>query len=205
MGGRVGKVVAAFVTVLALAACGAVSPKLSPLPADGVVVAYGDSLTYGTGAPQGESYPAVLEGLIGRTVVSAGVPGEVTAEGLARLPDTLARYRPALLILCHGGNDILRRLDERQTADNLRGMVRMARERGVEVMLVGVPKPGLRPAPPKFYRKIAREAGLPYEGAILAKIMADGSLKSDYIHPNARGYRMLAEAIAELLRKSGAL
>lgn len=196
---------ATLLALLMLTACSAASPKLAPLPPDAVLLAFGDSLTYGTGAAPGESYPAVLAGLIGRRVINAGVPGEMTADGLARLPETLDRYRPALLILCHGGNDFLSKLDERQTADNIRGMVRMARERGVEVVLIGVPQPGLLPAPPKFYRRVAREFGSPYEGDILKKILSSGSLKSDYIHPNARGYRKMAEALATLLQNGGAL
>jgi len=190
---------------VALAGCGGSAPKLSKLPADAVVLAFGDSLTFGTGAQSEASYPAVLEKLIGRKVWNAGVPGEVSATGLARLPSAIDEYQPKLLILCHGGNDLLRRMDEGQTAENLRGMIRLAKQRGIDVVLIGVPKPGLFPSPPDFYAEIAKEFGLPYEDAALKAVLRDNELKSDLAHPNVRGYARLAEAVAALLKKSGAL
>jgi acyl-CoA thioesterase-1 len=196
---------AALLGALALAACTKAAPQLAPLSADAVVLAFGDSLTHGIGASPEESYPAVLERLIGRTVISAGVSGEVSAEGLTRLPEALDRYRPNLLILCHGGNDMLRKLDERQAADNIRVMVRLAREKGVDVVLIGVPKPGLAPAPSQFYRQVAREFNIPYEGNILKRILTKNALKADYIHPNAQGYKIIAEGIAALMKENGAL
>jgi len=109
------------------------------------------------------------------------------------------------VILCHGGNDFLRKLDDAQTANNLRAMVRLARSRGAQVLLVGVPKPGLMPSPANFYPEIAKELGLPYEDSALRKILTDNSLKSDLVHPNATGYARLAEAVAALMRKAGAV
>jgi len=194
----------AAVIVFLFCGCSSV-PQLPRLPTDGVVLAFGDSITFGTGANGGESYPAVLAQLIGRQVVNAGVPGEVTAEGVARLPGVLDRERPALVVLCHGGNDLLRRLDRGETAASLRAMVRMARERGIAVVLVGVPALDLSLSPPKFYREVADEFAIPYDGKTLPRILGKGSLKSDYIHPNAAGYRKLAEALAELLARSGAV
>ncbi|HYA46420.1 MAG TPA: arylesterase [Burkholderiales bacterium] len=196
---------ALFVALGLLAACGARAPALPRLPADAVVLAFGDSLTFGTGADPRESYPARLEALIGRKVIAAGVPGETSAEGLARFPAALDEAKPQLVILCHGGNDFLRKLDEAQAADNLRAMVRLARSRGAQVLLVGVPRPGLPPSPAGFYSEIAKEFGLPYEDAALRKILTDNNLKSDLVHPNAIGYARLAEALAALLRKAGAV
>jgi len=201
----IARIAALTVVACALAGCGGGAPKLSKLGADTAVLAFGDSLTFGTGAQPEASYPAVLEKLIGRKVWSAGVPGEVSAAGLARLPSALDYYQPKLLILCHGGNDFLRRLGDAQAAENLRAMIRLAKQRGIEVVLIGVPKPGLFPSPPDFYAKIAKESGLPYEDAALKAILRDNELKSDLAHPNARGYAKLAEAIAALLKKSGAL
>lgn len=181
------------------------SPKLSPLPADATVLAFGDSLTYGTGAGDTENYPAVLRALTGRNVINAGIPGETTAEGMARLPQTLDEHLPRLMILCLGGNDFLRGLGESQAADNIRSMIGMARSRGVEVVLVGVPRFGIMLSPPEFYAQVAEELKVPYEGEVMRAVLVDNAMKSDEIHPNALGYKAIAEAVAALLKKSGAI
>lgn len=180
-------------------------PKLSPVPSSGVVLAFGDSLTYGTGAAAGDSYPAKLEKMIGRRVVNSGVPGEITAEGLERFVGVIDKEKPALVILCHGGNDLLRQMDQRQAAENLRKMIRLAKDSGASVVLIAVPALGLSLTPPPFYAEIAKEAAVPIELKALGKILGKASLKSDYIHPNAAGYGQLAESLAELLKKSGAI
>ena len=179
--------------------------KLPPLAPDAVLLAFGDSLTYGTGANEDESYPAQLARLTGRRVVREGVPGEVSAAGLARLAAMLDEHRPRLLLLCHGGNDFLRRMPKEQAAENVRAMIRLAKSRGVEVVLIGTPEPGFTVVPPAFYGEIAKEFRIPYESDVLGKILRDGALKADQVHPNAKGYLLMAERVAELLRKSGAI
>jgi len=190
--------------VLAAAACGQ-RPKLERLPANAVVLAFGDSLTFGTGADEVESYPAQLQTLIGRRVVGAGVPGEVTAQALERLPAALDEHAPRLLLLCIGGNDFLRRLGNAQAERNVRAMVQLAKGRGVAVLLIATPEPGLLPSPPAFYAAVAKDLGVPYEDGVIAEVLKDASLKSDPIHPNARGYRVIAERLAERLKKTGAI
>ena len=194
-----------LVLVIAVAAGCGDKPKLSRLPGEAVLLAFGDSLTFGTGAAEHESYPAQLEKRVGRRVVRAGVPGEVTAQALARLPAALDEHAPRLLLLCIGGNDFLRRLGNRQAEANVRAMVKLARTRGIEVLLIGTPEPGFSVTPPAFYAGIAKEFAVPYEDAAIAQVLKDASLKSDPIHPNAQGYGVIAERIAERLRKSGAI
>lgn len=186
-------------------ACSRSSPRLSRLDADATVLAFGDSLTFGTGANEAESYPAQLESLIGRRVIGAGVPGEVTSAGLERLPALLDEHKPQLLVLCLGGNDLLRRMDEGALASNLRAMIQLARDRGIGVVLVAVPRPALLSSAPELYTQIANEMKVPLEADVIKDVLYDQSLKSDPIHPNAKGYRKIAEAIAKLLKSSGAI
>ncbi len=194
-----------LVAAMLLPAACSKTPQLQSLAADATILAFGDSLTAGTGASDTESYPSVLARLTGRKTVNAGVPGEISAAGVQRLPELLERERPALLILCHGGNDLLARQDHKLIAGNLRAMLRVAGEHGVPVLLVAVPSPDLSLKPPPLYEELSREFHIPLEQKALAHIMGKGSLKSDHIHPNAAGYRLLAEALEKQLKKSGAL
>jgi lysophospholipase L1-like esterase len=198
-------VATALIAAIVLAGCGERVPRVPAVGPNEVIVAFGDSLTYGTGAAESESYPAVLAQLIGRKVVRAGVPGKLTAQGLMRLPQVIEAHQPALVIVCLGGNDMLRKLDEAQIRGNLRQIIRTIRDRGASVVLVGVPRPALLTSAAAFYGELAKEHRIPYEGKILNHIMHQLELKSDPIHPNAKGYRRMAEAIADLLREAGAI
>ena len=84
-------------------------------------------------------------------------------------------------------------------------MVEAARSRGIAVVLVGVPAPGLLLSVPDLYEKLAEEQRLPYDAEALRTILGDRALKSDPIHPNAEGYRQLAQRLHALLRAAGAL
>ena len=142
---------------------------------------------------------------IGRRVINAGVPGEVSADGLARLATLLERENPALVLLCHGGNDLLRKLDPAVTETNLREMVALARANGAQVLLIGVPRPGLFLGTADYYERVATDLALPFEGKVLADVLGDNTTKSDAVHPNAAGYARLAEAVDQVLRDAGAL
>ena len=196
---------AIFLALLLLFAACSKTPQLAKLPNDAVILAFGDSLTFGTGATPQTSYPAMLEKLIGRRVIGAGVPGEVTAEGLERLPDVIEEENPRLLILCHGGNDLLRKTGEDKAEANLRAMIALAKSKGIQVVMIAVPKPGFTLASPPYYEKIASDLQLPIESKILRSILSSPDLKSDTVHPNAAGYEKMAEAIAELLKAAKAI
>ncbi len=187
-----------------LAACDR-APTLPKLSSHDVIVAFGDSLTHGTGASTDDAYPAVLAALTGRTVINAGVPGDTTSSGLARLPAVLDEYKPRLVLLCLGGNDMLRKQPEAATENNLRLLIKTIRSSGAEVVLIGVPEPRLFGGTPDFYARLAEEMQLPLEADIFNEVLKDNRLKADPIHANAAGYRLVAERLAELLREAGAL
>jgi acyl-CoA thioesterase-1 len=200
------RTVAALLAVaLLLGACGGSKAKIARLEPGAVVLAFGDSLTFGTGAAKDESYPAILARNTGLHVVNAGVPGEISAEGLARLSTALDEAQPKLLILCHGGNDFLRRMDEATAASNIRAMIELAKSRGIPVVLVATPKPGIPASVPAFYGEIASQADIPLEGSVVKDVLYDSRLKSDLVHPNGKGYGAMAAAVEKVLKKAGAI
>lgn len=172
-----------------------------PIDKEGVILAFGDSLTYGYGAAPQESYPARLEKILGRKVINAGVSGELSDAGLKRLPSLLREHHPKLLILCHGGNDILQKKSTDLLRRNLEEMIRLAREGGAEVMLIAVPEFGLLYLSPlPLYGELAKQYHLPIESDILSNLLHDNRTKSDYIHPNALGYQKMAEAVGKIIK-----
>jgi acyl-CoA thioesterase I len=187
-----------------LAACDR-APTLPRLTQQDVIVAFGDSLTHGTGASDDTAYPAVLASLTGRTVINAGVPGDTTTTALQRLPEVLDEYKPRLVLLCLGGNDMLTKQPAVATENNLRLLVQAIRASGASVVLIGVPEPKLFGGAPDFYARVAEDMQLPLEQDIFNDVLRDNHLKSDPIHANAAGYRKVAERLAEFLKEAGAL
>jgi acyl-CoA thioesterase-1 len=190
----------------ALLACTSQTAQLGYLPTDAVILAMGDSITFGSGAGNGKSYPEILERLSGRKVINAGIPGELSSEGAARLPALLDEHQPRLVILCHGGNDILRRKPKETLVNNLRSMIESARQRGIDVLLVGVPEFSLMLlSSADLYAELAEEYNIVAELEILPEIISNQRLKADRVHPNGSGYRKLAETLFNTLREHGAL
>ena len=181
------------------------SAKLQPLKAGATILAFGDSLTYGTGTSKNKAYPAILETLVKFKVINAGVPGEISQAGLTRLPDLIKKYHPDLIIICHGGNDILRKLDLSITQSNIQQMINISKDNNSEVVLIGVPEFGLFLDPSPIYLALANKNNVPIENEVLGDILGKNALKSDQIHPNTDGYQLLAQSIDSLLQQSGAI
>jgi lysophospholipase L1-like esterase len=129
----------------------------------------------------------------------------LTAKGLERLPGLLDKHQPDLLILIHGGNDMLRKKSLQKATDNLRQMIALSRNRGIPVVMMAVPNPTLVLSPADFYEELASEMSVPIEIDAIADILQYPSNKSDAVHPNAKGYRMMAESLQDLLSSTGAL
>ena len=191
--------------LLPLVACDDGGNSLTFMRPNDVTLAFGDSLTVGVGARPELSYPAQLSKLIGRKVVNGGKSGEVSADGATRLPALLDKVKPELLVICHGGNDILRKLDREQLRTNLRRMYEAANQRGIKVVMVAVPQLGFGLQDVGLYRELATELGIPLVPDRLRALLVDNQYKSDPIHLNDKGYRLLAEAIADLLSERGAI
>ena len=173
------------------------------LPLDTKVLTFGDSLTFGYGVARDKSYPSVLVDLLHVTVINEGISGELSAQGLARLSSVLERHKPDILVLCHGSNDILRKQDITQTKANLNQMVKMAKDKGIYVLLVGVPTFDILSFNvPSFYYEVAKENRIEIEDKSLKKVLEGENLKSDQVHPNEQGYDLMAKNIARILSEN---
>lgn len=194
-----------LLTLLALWGCEPSVPAQKPLRSNAKILAFGESLIYGKGVLPEESIPARLEAGSGRVVINGGRPGEISAEGVKRLPIWLNEHEPDLLILCHGANDLLRSISEDKVEANIRAMVRMARDRGIDVILIAVPKFGGLNAAPGFFVDVAEEFKIPLEKHVLEEIVGEPRYHKDSVHPNAEGYQRVADALLKLMHASGAL
>ena len=181
------------------------SPSLNYVPEDGAIVAFGDSLTVGVGAAPEDSYPRVLAQLSQRTVIGAGVSGEETTAGQKRLAQVLEETTPNLLILLQGGNDILRNRNMRIVKQNLAAMIELARSKGIDVVLIGVPAKKLFSDVAPLYTELADEYRLVFAKELVSGLLRESAYKSDPVHLNKQGYQKLAEEIHALLQKHGAL
>ncbi len=198
-------VLAILLLSFTLYSCSDSSNNLNPLSSDATILAFGDSLTHGTGADNGEDYPTLLAKLTNINVINAGAPGEVSSKGLERLPAVLDEHNPDLLILIHGGNDILRKLSRHEQKSNLSAMIELTKTRNIDIAMLGVPEPGIFLKSAEIYEQLANETNIPIDLSLLPDILGDNSLKSDIAHPNAKGYQQMAEGIFEFLKDNGAL
>ena len=193
-----------------LAGCGRRGPAARPVPRGATVLALGDSLTYGTGASADTSYPTVLAGLTGWQVVNAGVPGDTSAQALARLPALLDEHHPALVVVSIGGNDFLRKLPESDTRAHVHRICRQALAAGTQVLLVAVPRATLaaalgQPSDHALYAEVAADLKIPLQQGGWAEVLGQPELRADQVHANARGYAQFAHRLHATAQHAGLL
>lgn len=183
-------------SLLFVVACAPQAPHLdSP---GSTLVCFGDSITYGVGAGDDPTYPQLLSEHLGVEALNAGVPGDTTADGLARI-DELLELNPWLVVVELGGNDLLQRRPRAAVEADLREILEILLEERVLPVLVRVEGPFGYDYGDLFHQ-LAEEYQLPLLDEALPEILRSPRLKADPIHPNAAGYEVLAEEVAELLR-----
>jgi len=191
-----------------LAACGHHEINAT-IPQGATVLILGDSLSYGTGANQGEDYPTLLAKTTGWKIINEGVPGNTSAEGLERLPVLLEQDQPKLLIVELGGNDFIQQLPQRDTIRNLKAILALAKAKGVRSILMAIPEMSPLKAAignlsdHPLYENIAKETATPLVADVFANVLSDATLKSDQAHPNSQGYVMVSKNMATKLKLLG--
>ncbi len=163
------------------------------------IVCLGDSLTEGVGANGGEDYPAVLSRELAFPVLNHGRRGDTTALALARLSEVLDG-NPRLVIVLLGGNDFLRQVPRAETKKNLAELVRRIQAQGAMVAIAGMRLGIFTDEYSAIYEETAKQLGAFYMPQVMQGILTDAKLKSDPIHPNGAGYRLMGQRIAEKIR-----
>lgn len=179
--------------------------KYAAIPKGATVLILGDSLSYGTGAKEGEDYPTLLAATTGWEIINKGVPGDTSADGLARLPALLTEHRPKLVIVELGGNDILHQVPRSQITTNLTAILTLIKAQNIPTILVAIPEFNAIKAAVgslddhPLYETIAKETATPLIKHIFSEVLSDRSLKADQIHPNAEGYIAVSKKMQKQL------
>lgn len=175
------------------------------------VVALGDSLTQGYGLPEDQGFVPQLQGWLDAqgadaVVLNAGVSGDTTAGGLARLDWALTPETDALIVNL-GGNDMLRGIDPATSRANLEAILQKAQARGLPVLLVGLRAPGnygpeFKEAFDAMYPDLAAQYGAALELNFFiplidqtTRLLNPDDMQSDGIHPSASGVAKVVEAL----------
>jgi len=170
------------------------------------ILVFGDSIAAGFGLPQQEAFPARLEAKLRADglsvhVINAGVSGDTTADGLARLDWSLAE-KPDLVILELGANDALRGLDPAAVRANLDKLIGKIQASGAKLLLAGMQAPAnwgeqYQQAFNGIYPELAEAHGIPLYPFVLDGVALDPKLNQpDGLHPNERGVAIIVEHIA---------
>jgi len=164
------------------------------------IICFGDSLTEGVGASAGEDYPSVLSRQLGSPVINAGLRGDTTAAALERLADEVLNKNPRLVILLLGGNDFLRQRPRRETRQNLEDIVRRVQAHGAMVVIAGIRLGVFGDDYGEIFEQTAEQFGALYIPQVMKGILTNSNLRSDPIHPNGAGYRLIADRIADKIK-----
>lgn len=187
---------------LALAACALVlfylalhqGKPVKEHPATGEnIICFGDSLTFGTGASPGMDYPSQLSGLMGKPVINAGVPGDTTKSAAPRLEADVLAKSPKIVLITLGGNDLRTGVPREEAFARLKDIVERIQAQGAAVVVGGISIPFLDKGYHEGYKALCKETGALLIPNIYAGILGRDDLMSDPIHPNDKGYQIMAE------------
>lgn len=167
--------------------------RQSPLPSGENVICFGDSLTAGTGASFGMDYPSQLSGLLGEPVINAGFPGNTARDALARLDKDVLSKSPRIVLITLGGNDLKNRVPRSQAFADLKEIVERIQAKGAMVVVGGIDIPLFGRGFGYEYKKLCEQTGALLIPNVYDGILGQENLMSDPIHPNDKGYQIIAE------------
>ncbi len=159
------------------------------------IVCFGDSITFGYGAEPGGDYPSALIKMTSIPVINAGIDGDTSTEAIKRIKSDVLNRNPLLVIVEFGGNDFLKKIPQEVTLNNVREIIDTIQTQGAMVAVVDISTEMILKQYRSAFYNLAREKGAIFIPSILSGIITNPRLKSDFIHPNADGYNVIAQRI----------
>lgn len=169
-------------------------PEIKNFPnTNTAIVAFGDSLTAGYGAPKGSSYPDYLARQLGQPVINLGLSGELAVHAPERLPEVL-KQNPYMVLIEFGANDFMQQRSMEAAVNAVAQIVDAVQQAGAIAVIVDTGGPNMD-GYTDAYKKLAKEKQAVFVPTILHGIFNNRALKSDIVHPNAQGYEKVAQKI----------
>ena len=175
------------------------------MPSAKKILVLGDSLSAGLGVNYNQSWPLLVQQELNSadyhyTVINAGISGDTTSGGLSRLPKLIDLHQPEILILELGGNDGLRGTPLGAVENNLRKMIELSNESGINVLMIGVQLPpnygvSYTTSFEAMFANLSEEFELVLVKGELVDMIKDGLMQPDGIHPNVEGHIMIQQAV----------
>jgi acyl-CoA thioesterase I len=166
------------------------------------IICLGDSLTAGVGASPGMDYPSQLSGLIGVHVINAGVRGDTTGDALKRLDRDVLSKSPRIVLVILGMNDLASALPSEKMFSNLEKIIDRIQAKGAMVVVGGIDFPTFGRGLTGSYKQLCAQTGALLVPNIYEGIIGHEDLMSDTLHPNDKGYQIIAERFYGVIRGS---
>ena len=163
------------------------------------IVCFGDSITFGYGAGTGEDFPSLLAKMLNEPVINAGVDGDTTVEATKRFEADAIRKDPLLVIIALGGNDFLEKVPKEITLKNIGQMIDRTHQQGAMVAIADISAGMFLRDYRIEFSKLASKKQAIFIPSILGVVITNPSMKSDFLHPNAAGYRIIAQRIYQAI------
>jgi len=175
--------------------------KITNYPSQGnAIIMFGDSLTVGIGASEGNSLPELLSKKINQPIINMGMRGETSRDGLMRVKTDTDEH-PRVVLVLFGGNDYLQEVPSGETFKNIDAIVTKIQQSGAVVVLLGIQGGILSDPYESEFKKIAKNRGALYVKNVLDGIIGNEDLMFDEVHPNDKGYALIAKKILPVLKK----
>jgi lysophospholipase L1-like esterase len=183
-------------TAAAMLICGCTRANIKNIDSRGKnIVCFGDSITKGKGAGPKADYPSALIQMTSTPVVNAGINSDTTTEAVKRVESDVLSNDPLLVIIEFGGNDFLNKIPFEETIRNMEEIIKAIQAKGAMVAIADISGTEIMASYGAAYKELSVKYGTILIPGILNGIFTNPALKSDFIHPNDQGYKIVAHRI----------